>query len=263
MMLRHPDVACCFCGKAIAQRAPDPLSIVVAVSDGPDQKKSMTAAEFAAQLKQDPEYLAKQAEQAQRAAQAEGSERVAMQYLASHGYPANSFQDLLQRYSPIPEDLANALLDLLSEVDNPNVVESIVRALGATRSELDPSPLIKLFEQTQSENLRWAIANTFAEARPRSAGEWILGALQQKSYGRAREMLALAAARTNTPDRVNPVIVQLLGELPGHAALALAESGTTAELPPLERAYANSRDWHRKELGRAIAVIRTRTGMKT
>lgn len=182
---------------------------------------------------------------------------------ASHGYSANSIQDLLQRYTPVPVELANALLDLLKHVDNPNVLESVVRALGATRSGLDPSPIITLFERTQSENLRWAIANTLAEARPPSAGEWILGALKQKTHGKAREMLALAAARTNPPAKVNPALVELLAELPGHAALALAETGTPAELPALERAYTTARDWQRKELGRAIAVIRKRSTINT
>jgi len=56
----------------------------------------------------------------------------------------------------------------------------------------------------------------------------------------------LAAARTNPPDTANPVLLRLLDELPGHAALGLAESGTLSELPALERAYKSTTGWERE-----------------
>jgi hypothetical protein len=222
------------------------------------KKKLRSAAEFAAELKQDREYMAKQVERATRLVEAEAAEQAAMEFLASRGYVARSLSALVQRYAPIPGDLAESLLDLLAEVDHPNVIESIVRALGAVRGSLDPSPLIRLFEQTESETLRWAIANTLAEARPTVAGPWILRAIRESAYGKAREMLALAGARTNHPEVVNPVLVDLLTELPSHAAMALRESGTAAELPALERAYSSSSGWQRKEIGRALSVVRKR-----
>ncbi len=225
------------------------------------KKKPLSAAEFAAQLRQDPDYLAKQAQQAKRVADIEAAERRAMDYLASRGYTGTSIQDLVQRYAPIPRGLAEALLDLVGKLEDPNVIESVVRALGTVREDLDPSPLIRLFERVSSENLRWAIANTLAEARPRRAGAWSLRALQESAYGKAREMLLLAAARTNPPGVANPVLVAMLGELPAHAALALAETATVQELPALEQAYANSSGWQREEIGRALSVTRRRLGI--
>lgn len=219
----------------------------------------MRAAEFAAQLQQDPEYLANRAEHEKRKTDVEAAERQVLEYLASQGFVAASFADLLQRYSPIEADLADALVNSLGPVSCTSVIDSVVRALGAVRCEFDPSRLIELFEKTNSESIRWAIANTLAEARPQSAGQWILRSLNQSGYGKAREMLALAAARTNSPAVVNPELVTLLDELPGHAAVALSESGTTDELPALERAYARSSGWTRDELGRALAVIRARS----
>jgi hypothetical protein len=223
------------------------------------KKKDMKAADFAAQLRQDRDYLAKQAEQEERAAGAAAAERAVMEYLSSRGYSAVSLTDLVQRYAPINSNLAEDLLDSLSQVGHPAVLESVVRALGTVREDFDPLPLIGLFERTNSASLRWAIANTLAEARPRRAGQWILRSLSQRAYGKAREMLALAAARTNSPAAANRELVRLLDELPAHAGLALSESGTTQELPALEHAYAKAAGWVREELGRALAVIRARS----
>jgi hypothetical protein len=227
------------------------------------KKKPLTAGELAAQLRQDPEYTAKVDKQARRTGDIVAAEKAATKYLENRGYPASSLSDLVNRYAPIQGELAAALVELLGTVKHPNVIESIVRALGATRYDLDPRPLIELFESSGSESLRWAIGNTIAEARPRGVGPWVLKALSNSTYGKSREMLALAAARTNPPDQANPVLLRLLDELPGHAALGLAESGTSSELPALERAYMSATGWEREQIGRTMAIIRRRTAERS
>ncbi len=132
------------------------------------------------------------------------------------------------------------------------------RALGAAREEFDAGPLVHLFERSDSPTLRWAIANTLAETRPAGLRDWLIRALQDRHYGKAREMLALAAARTNPPEVVNRVLVRLLDELPGHAALALAETGGPRELDALRRAYAGATGWEREQIGRTINMIERR-----
>ena len=221
-------------------------------------KKPVTAAEFMAQLRGDAEYQAKIDAQAAQTAQIEEAERAAMMRLAAQGYAANSLNELVERYAPMPGPLADALVDLLSSVDHPNVREGVVRALGATLAGFNVRPLLELFEQTPSDSLRWAIANTLAEARPSDVASWALQAVQDVRYGKAREMLALAAARTNAPDAANPVLVRLLAELPGHAALGLAESGTPKELPALRRAREQASGWEREQIGRTIDIIKRR-----
>ena len=71
-------------------------------------------------------------------------------------------------------------------------------------------------------------------------------------------MLTLAAARTNPPDVVNPVLVRLLDELPGHAALALAETGGPGEVEALRGAYQRATGWEREQIGRTINIIARR-----
>jgi hypothetical protein len=71
-------------------------------------------------------------------------------------------------------------------------------------------------------------------------------------------MLALAAARTNAPEKVNPILERLLNDLPGHAAVALEETGEPKQLTALRTAYRSASGWERDQLGRAINVIERR-----
>ncbi len=181
-----------------------------------------------------------------------------MKALASRGYRAASLDELVRSHAPLSHDLAAALVESLRQVSEPSLLEGIVRALGAARETFDARPLAQLFEASDSSTLRWAIANTLAETRPAGLGDWLLRALQERRYGKAREMLALAAARTNRPEVVNPILVRLLGELPGHVALALAESGGVTELDDLRRAYASATGWEREQIGRTVNMIERR-----
>src|SRR6266566_255735 len=222
------------------------------------KKRGMTAEAFAAQLKADPAYQAKLGQDAETSARVQEAEAVLMKALASRGYRAASLDELVRSHAPLSHDLAAALVESLRQVSEPSLLEGIVRALGAARETFDARPLAQLFEASDSSTLRWAIANTLAETRPAGLGDWLLRALQERRYGKAREMLALAAARTNRPEVVNPILVRLLGELPGHVALALAESGGVTELDDLRRAYASATGWEREQIGRTVNMIERR-----
>jgi HEAT repeat protein len=222
------------------------------------RKKRTTAEEFAGRLKEDPGYRAKLEQQAQGATRLREAEAELLKRLSSKGYRAASMDELVRQHAPLPRDLADALLECLGRVSETNLQEAIVRALGATREEFDAGQLTDLFERTDSSTLQWAIANTLAEARPASLGDWLIRALQNQRYGKAREMLALAAARTNPPEVVNPVLIHLLDELPGHAALALAETGAHRELEALRVAHRSATGWERDQIGRTIDLIARR-----
>ena len=222
------------------------------------KKRDKTAEEFAAQLKSDPTYQAKLARQAETTARIQAAEATLMKALASKGYRASSLGELVRGHTPLSHDLADALVESLGQVSEPGLQEGVLRALGAARARFNVGPLIELFEQTDSTTLRWAIANTLAETRPAERGDWLIRALKDRRYGKAREMLALAAARANPPEIVNPILVRLLDELPGHVALALAETGGLGELDALRRAYANATGWEREQIGRSVNTIERR-----
>lgn len=222
------------------------------------KKKPVTAEEFMATLRGDQVYMDKIHAQATTAAEIEGVERGVMSALASRGYPAASLKELQDKFAPFPTHLANDLVEMLSRVSNTNVLEAIVRTLGAARCEFDTSPLAELFDETDVPSLRWAIANTISETRPTELASWLLSRAQDHRLGQAREMLPLAVARTLPPDIANPVLVRLLGEIPGHAALGLAESGGPGELAALKQAYHRAQGWDREQIGRTIAIIERR-----
>src|SRR6266850_2642509 len=167
------------------------------------KKRPMTAKEFAAQLKADSTYQATLKQQAENAARIRKVETTLMKGLSSKGYNAASLDELVRTYAPLCREIADALVESLHEVSDTNVREAIVRALGAVREQFNVRPLADLFERADSATLRWAIANTLAEARPTTLSDWIISAVQNPQYGKAREMLALAAARTNPPEVAN------------------------------------------------------------
>jgi HEAT repeat protein len=222
------------------------------------KKRATTAKEFAAQLKADSAYQKKLEQQAENTARIQKAEAALMTALSSKGYTAASLDELVRKHAPLRREIADALVETLDDVSDTNVREAIVRALGAAREQFNVRPLADLFERVDSPTLRWAIANTLAEARPTSLSDWIIDALLNPAFGKAREMLTLAAARTNPPEVANPVLVRLLDELPGHAALALAETGGPGEVEALHRAYRTATGWERERIGRTINIIARR-----
>jgi hypothetical protein len=218
----------------------------------------LTAKDLAEQLKADPVYQAKLKAQAERTERVRVGEVELLRGLALRGYPADSLQELVERHVPLPEDLSESLLEGLAAIPDTALQEAVVRALGAARAPFDVQPLVRLFEKTPSEPLRWAIANTLAELRPLGIRQWLLDAVQNAANGKAREMLALAVARTNPADVANRVLLGLLDEMPGHAARALAESGTAAERRVLQARLVSAKGWVKKEIDRAVRAISQR-----
>jgi hypothetical protein len=78
--------------------------------------------------------------------------------------------------------------------------------------------------------------------------------------GQAREMLRFSLARTGPPVVAIPLLIEFLGDLPGHAALGLAECGTPSELPALAQASEMLSGRQRRGVLRAIARIEKGNG---
>ena len=226
------------------------------------KKREITAAEFMAERNADPEWVAAQRvrEEAHALRVAEGmaaSEPVLVLIRAA-GFPIDSIGAIVRVYAPLPKRLVAVLLEALPTLDHTSLQETIVRALGASYIRYDGRALTDLFETTDNDSLRWAIANTLSIGKMRGVGEWILDAVQRKEYGTARQMLSLAAVRHNLPELTNPILVSLLSDMPSHVALGLAESGGEAEIDALRSQYEKSDGWVKKAIGQAIDVIQRR-----
>jgi hypothetical protein len=71
-------------------------------------------------------------------------------------------------------------------------------------------------------------------------------------------MLALAVARTSSPAEANRALAGLLDEIPGHAAIALAECGGPKELALLKAKASKTKGWVKKECEKAVRAIARR-----
>lgn len=225
------------------------------------KKGRLTAAEFVAQLQADPEYVAQREQhRATLAAHAARRQEMLAPILAeitASGYPAVTLDDLIHTHSPLPAAVSDILLDRLPRTDDVVVQEQLVRALGAGRG-FPAQTLLELFERTDAPLLRWAIANTLAEGRPSGAAAWLRAAVINPAYGDARQMMPLALARVDDPSTANRILREVFDELPGHVALAWAESGGAEELEILRQARGRFKAWVRREIDKAIKAIERR-----
>ena len=224
--------------------------------------RNPTAQELLARLRQDREFLANEERRAKKKALREAKhhdiERPVLADLESLGIKVPSIHDLVRDYAPLEPEVSNLLLRWIPLIKNESVKEQLVRALAASAEPFDGRPLIDALENTQSEELRWAIANTIAEGRPYGVADWLMSVVPDPSYGKAREMLLLAIARLVLNRQANDVLLDVFDQLPGHAAIALAESGDLRELEALKEKRDKYNGWVREEIDRAIDSIARR-----
>ncbi len=226
------------------------------------KKELMTAAELLAKLNQNPEFVAREArrarEEASNVARFESLAAPILQDLRALGVSPSSLDRLAHEYAPLSTDIVKVLLKWIPRIADDYLQESIIRSLGATRARFDGKPLIEAFENSQSEGLRWAIANTIAEARPTGVVDWLIGVIQDQDYRDARQMLLLALARLAPKQIANDILSSVFDQFPGHAALALAESGGPRELALLRAKRSKYKGWIKKEIDKAVRSIAKR-----
>jgi hypothetical protein len=119
------------------------------------------------------------------------------------------------------------LIDWLPRVDDPRLKEVMARSLTGQRGAQGAGAqrLIAEFRRpdyAEHEALRWAIANALATLAGPADADDIIDLLRDRRYGKARQMLCDALARTRDPRR-DDVLVALIADddVAGHAILAL------------------------------------------
>lgn len=225
------------------------------------KRKPKSAADFLAELNADPESVARRSA-AQDAAVLRDAEVAStlqplLERLRASGYGVASIDDLASRYAPLPAKVVEVVLDWLRDAPTSPALDPVVRALGASTVEFSGEPLVWQYRNATSDELRYAVANTMAQARVQGIESWLVNALRRER-GVARQPLALAVARHVPREEANTALLDVLDEMPGHAALALSECGGAKELQRLERKYDELSGWERQEVGRAISVIQRR-----
>lgn len=225
------------------------------------KSKSITAAELMEQLQNDPDYQAKirQQHEAQLDANSQYETQVAPLHreLGHLGLVADLYE-LVQKYGPLSDEVIQLLLHWLLKSDNNKVLEGIVRALGAPQAPYNGTNLVMIFEKTESQMLRWVIANTIAEARPTHINDWLTSAVQETKYGKAREMLIVAVARMVEKEVAITILKQCANDFPGYVAKAFSECGNRSHIDFLNGLKSGSNSWERQEIENAVHTLRNK-----
>lgn len=222
------------------------------------KKGRISAADLMRDLSRDAEYQRKIADRDASGRATLDQEQLLLQELARLGVRGASLAEVVEANAPISGQLAGVLVGLLKREDLTRMHESIVRSLGTAGESFDAAPLIELFEATPSASLRWAISNTLAELRPLKLGAWLEQAFKNRSYGDARQMLALAIGRALPPATARRVLRDAYDEFPGHVSMALAECGGMEEITFLRSKMPATTGWARSEVERALRAIEKR-----
>ena len=224
-----------------------------------------TAAELMAELRQDPEYIARerwrqQQEQENAQLYARAAEPV-LADLEEDGFHVQTVGELRQRAdyrAAIP-----SLVRWLPQVSYLPLKEDIVRTLSVPWARpMAGRVLIEEFRRTDDRTgtgLRWAIANALEVVADDDVLDEVIQLVRDPECGRAREMLTVALANMKSP-RVVSVLRDLLrdDEVVGHAAMALGKLGVPAALPDLEALTKHPKEWVRREATKALAKIKSR-----
>ena len=140
-------------------------------------RRPITAAELMAKLKADPEFqqreAAKDRARDERRKALDELLKPFLSELHALGLHGDSLHEIVKAHSPIPAEGVDILLSALAALSDPRQLESVVRALGAAETIFDGRPLVRCFEATNDDALKWAIANTIALTHPHSIDDWL------------------------------------------------------------------------------------------
>jgi len=148
-------------------------------------ERTMTAAELMAKLRSDPNYQSREVEKErlrqERQRAIERSFEPYLRELHSLGLCGNSLDSIVKLNCPLPDTAVDVLMSAIGKLTEPRLLESVVRAMGASENPFDGRPLRRCFESTDDEALKWAIANTIALTHPHSIDGW-LSELRESHY---------------------------------------------------------------------------------
>jgi hypothetical protein len=145
------------------------------------------ADELMAELRQDPEYIRRMAEKAERREKQVQRINLAVQPIMDQlhqlGYIGEDIREVIHNHAPLPPDAVSVLLHAIETCTEPLCYEMYVRALAASAYPFDGRTLVDLYAKARDEGLRWSILNTIAVARPHSIDDWIAEAEQDPYRG--------------------------------------------------------------------------------
>ena len=218
-------------------------------------EKQVNALDFVNRLAVDPEYQSRIADGDERWRQQVAARMAKLQplllELRDAGIEVSSPEELLS-CGRIDDRVVKILFNWLCRDGLDSIIQSsILTGLRRPKRPYSGAPLIRLWEATTSEAMKWEIAYTIAEAKPTGVSDWLLQELSKPQNGTAREWLFIAAAKLAPESEANERIIASFDDVPDStkagitsngipeaAAKALALSGGRDELMFLEDAYS-------------------------
>lgn len=94
--------------------------------------------------------------------------------LNSIGCDGDTIEGIVKNNAPLKREAVTVLMKSLSDIDEPRLIESIVRALGAAETQFDGSRLAQIFLKTKDEAVKLAVINTIALIKPYGIEDWLL-----------------------------------------------------------------------------------------
>jgi hypothetical protein len=215
------------------------------------------------ELQKDPEYVARMQQRERQQQESTASHRQAMEpllkELAAKGFRVRSLVELREGGSNYGAAVP-VLLQWLPRISDRHAKEDIVRTLSVPWAKPEAAPLLirefKAANDPTGDGLRWAIANGLAVVADDAVFEDLLHLVQDKQYGKAREMLVVALGNMKDPRAVT-VLMNLLDDeqVVGHAVMALGKLKAPAARERLKELMQHTTEWVREEARKAVAAI--------
>ena len=178
--------------------------------------------------------------------------------LKAAGFPVGSI-DELRRSGICYKAAIPVLLKWLPLVVESGAKESVVRALSVPwAKQIAAIPLVAEFEKQPKgmSLLKWAIGNALSVVADDSVADDLFALAQDKSHGKAREMIVVALGNLRDA-RTYEVLTRLLedDEVCGHAIIAIANSNARQAVPSIRRFTTHPKAWVREKAKKAIAKL--------
>lgn len=191
--------------------------------------------------------------------------RVVQEILLSADCGTTDIYDLVNRRggksykSAIP-----SLIEVLPRLGPNRIKEGVVRALGVREARNAGPALVREFKAMGPADsyssefdflLHWAIGNALAAVAEDTLFDDLASLLQERSYGRAREMIALGLGqmRSRRQDAIQALRDRLAeGDLHAHVIDALSKLRATEALPDIQPLTESSNRLVRSEAKKAI-----------
>jgi hypothetical protein len=179
--------------------------------------------------------------------------------LTDAGFPVPSIAAIREQYDPLPNGLAELLLEGIPRLEDRRLQESVAWALLAARKgTLDGAKLSELFDSATNDDLKRAIASVIHQTRPRNIDEWLLAVVCDRRTGASRNLLSAAVAEMLPAKRAMPVLLEVFHDAPLAAVHPLGKVGDSAARDVLAAALPMAIGSLRRELRQAIARIERR-----